>query len=60
MFGFLKRNKKGELTLEEIGKIIIAVVVLAVLVAGVIILLKGGGSDLLNKMRDFLHFGRVR
>lgn len=49
-------NKKG-LEFETLIKWIIAVVVLVIAVLGIIIL-KGRGSDLLEKLNAILKFGR--
>ena len=44
--------------MEEIVKVLIFVLVLAILVGGVIVLFKGKGFDLLSSIRDILRFGQ--
>ena len=44
--------------LEEIGKIIIYVVLLVVLVWAAIYLFKGKGGDLLGAIKNMMRFGR--
>lgn len=50
-------NKKG-MEMEEIGKILLAVVLLVLLVAGIWLLIKGKGGDALAAIRNLLRFGR--
>ncbi|MFH1290975.1 MAG: hypothetical protein ABIH79_00250 [archaeon] len=44
--------------MEEIVKILIAVVVLVIMVGAIIFLFKGKGGELLNSIRNVLRFGR--
>ena len=44
---------------EEIVKILIAIVLLIALVGVVIVLLKGKGGDLLGSIRNILRFGKI-
>ncbi|MFA5061254.1 MAG: hypothetical protein WC494_02985 [Candidatus Pacearchaeota archaeon] len=43
---------------SEIGKIIIAVIILVVLIFGVIFLLSGKGSEVLEAIRNLMRFGK--
>jgi hypothetical protein len=56
---FFKRglNKKG--VEWELGKIIIAVVVLVIMVFAILFLLKGKGGDVLSSIKNLLHFGKA-
>ena len=49
-------GKRG-LELEESWKIIVALILLALLIFGVILLLKGKGSQVLEAFKNFLRFG---
>ena len=49
-------NKKG--VEWEIGKIILAVVVLVLLVGAVLILFKGKGGEVLEAIKNLLRFGK--
>ena len=44
--------------MEEIVKILIAVVVLGILIGAVLVLFKGGGGNILSSIRDTMRFGR--
>ena len=44
--------------IEEIVKILVAVIVLVILVGAAIFLLKGKGGALLDSIRNLLRFGR--
>jgi hypothetical protein len=44
--------------MEEIVKILVAVVVLMILVGMVAFLFKGGGSEIFDSIREILRFGR--
>lgn len=43
---------------SEIGKIIIAVIILVVLISGVILLLTGRGNEVLESIRNLMRFGK--
>jgi hypothetical protein len=43
---------------SEIGKIIIAVIVLIAIISGVILLLTGKGSEVLESIRNLMRFGK--
>lgn len=53
----LKGQKKGEMEIEEIVKIVIAVIILFVLAGATIFLLNGKGSGLLQSIKNALRFG---
>ena len=53
-----KGNKKGALAIEEIGKIVLAVIVLVLLIFITIFLLKGKGGEVLDSIKNMLRFGR--
>jgi ABC-type branched-subunit amino acid transport system permease subunit len=44
--------------LEEIGKILLAVLLLAILIFGIWLLVKGKGGDALNAIKNLLRFGK--
>jgi len=52
------KNKKA-MEVAEIGKIVLAVVVLAVLAFMVLVLFKGKGGETLAKIKDVFRFGRA-
>ena len=54
----LFKNKKG-MEINEIIKIIIFLVILALLVGGIIVLFSGKGGEILDAIRKVLRFGRV-
>lgn len=56
MFRWL-REKRGD-EIGELGKILIAGVVLVVLIVGVILLFKIKGGSLLDSIKGLLRFGR--
>ena len=51
------RSKRG-LALEELGKIIIYMVLLVVLLSVAIVLFKGKGGDLIRSIGNIMRFGR--
>ncbi len=51
------KGKRG-MEIEEIGKIIIALVILALLIGAVILLFSGRGSQVLDAIKNLLRFGR--
>lgn len=52
------RGKKGEIEIAEIGKIVIAVVVLVLMSFAVFFLLKGKGGSILDAIKNAVHIGR--
>ncbi len=54
----LLHKKRAAMEIEEIVKLIIAVVVFIVLLAGVILLLSGRGAEVLNGIKEAMRFGR--
>lgn len=55
---FIIKTKKGEMYLNEIIRIIIILIVLAIIIAGIFFLFWQKGGDLISSMRDFFRFGR--
>lgn len=53
----MKKDKRG-IEIAELGKIILAIFLLALLVLAVIFLLKGKGGELLASIKNLLRFGR--
>ena len=45
--------KKGDIELDKLGKLIIALVLLVILIA-IVIILKGKGIDLLDKIKNII------
>ncbi len=52
-----KMNKKA-MELEEIGKILLAVLLLVILIFGILLLVKGKGGDALAAIKNLLRFGK--
>ena len=49
---------KKSMEMEEIGKILIAVLILVVLIFAIWLLIKGKGGDALTAIKNLLRFGR--
>ncbi len=54
----LLHKKRAAMEIEEIVKLIIAIVVFIVLLAGIILLLSGRGSEVLGGIKEAMRFGR--
>jgi hypothetical protein len=52
------RNKKGDMELEEIVKIVFILIALVVIVGGVVMLLLGKGGRVMDSIKDVFRFGR--
>jgi hypothetical protein len=52
-----KKEKNGEMTIEELGKIVLAVVFLALLVFIVFFLIKVNGGKVFEAIKNLVRFG---
>ena len=52
------RGKRGW-EMSEVGKVLVAILLLAILAFAVITLIKGDGGELLASIKDALRFGRA-
>ncbi len=52
------RLKKGAIIPEELGKIVIAVIVLAVMIGIIIVVFKGKGGEILSSIKNYFRLGR--
>lgn len=52
-------DKKGDIAIGEIGKILIVVVILVIMVVAVMLLFRGKGGGLLDSIKSMLRFGRA-
>jgi len=52
------KNKRGDMEIEQIGKIALAILFLVLAIFIIIFLLKGGGGKILDSIRNLLRFGR--
>jgi len=52
------RNRRGDMELEEIVKIVFILIALVVIIGGIVMLLAGKGGRIMESIKDTFRFGR--